>query len=127
VDDFARDPKGGLNLEPRPLDVDLDTIQPEEYHWDGSGVGISRYERWYGSAGDGSEAVPLDIDPKYTSGSNYAHTDVEEKEGSPGVVGWRNFRFVVRVRHGAYTRDHFSYGHTVDVWEISVEAQHEAA
>jgi len=127
VEEFARDPKTELHFEPRAMDVDLDTIQPSEYHWDGSVVGISRYERWFGSAGDGSPAIPLDIDPDYTSGSNYAYTDTEEHDGSPGVVGWRNYRFVVRVRHGAYTRDHFSYGHTVDVWEIPAEARHEAA
>lgn len=127
VDDFARDPKDGLKLEPRPLDCDLDAIQPSEYHWDGSMVEIDRYERWFGSAGDGSPAIPLDIDPEYTSGSNYAHTERDARWGSPGVIGWRSFRFVARVCHGAYIRDHYSYGHTVDVWEVPAEARHAVA
>lgn len=126
VEMFARDAKGDLRLKPHPLDMDLDAYQPSEYHWDGSVVGISRYERWFGSAGDGSEAVPLDIDPEYESGSNYAHTDTVREEGSPGIVDWRRFRFVIRVCHGAHTRDHFSYGHTVDVWETPEEVRNAA-
>ena len=115
---FEQDRKADLQWDPRPLDLDLNQYQPTERYWTGSLVGISSYERWFGSAGDGSPAIPLDIDPEYESGSNYAYSETSRSEGSPGVIGWRNFRFVVRVCHGVHTRNHFSYGHAVDIWEV---------
>jgi hypothetical protein len=118
VDTFMNAPKNGLNLEPRPLDIDLDTYQPSEKSWSGSAVSIKTFETWYGSSGNGRNPRPLDIDPTVESGSNYAHTDTYNREGSPGIIGWEHHKFVIRVGHGVYTRDHCSYGHTIDIWEV---------
>lgn len=117
VGTFEQDRKSDLCLMPRPLDVDLNEIQSKEYHWTGSLVSIHQSEEWWGSNGDGS-ATPLQIAPEFTSGSNYAHSETSHEDGNPGVVGWERFKFVIRVCHGVHCRDHSSYGHSVDVWQI---------
>lgn len=117
VENFIKDPGKGLNTFPRSLDIDLDTIQTERRTWDGSVVAINVSEQWFGSNGNGKPAVELEHEPEFEHGSNYAHTETTRGEGKPGIKGWRKWRFVIRVCHGAYERDHSSYGHTIDVWK----------
>lgn len=104
-----------LRLIPRHLDLDLYAVQPEEFYWDGPDQTIDRYEEWWGSNADG-KAVRLEIDPEVTTGGPFAFTT---KEGTAGIVGWWDYRFVIRVVFGArMTSDNNSFGHTVDIWRV---------
>lgn len=114
---FEKDLKLRLKLQPRPLDVNLDTIVTHSRSWTGSLVSISESEQWFGSNGNGKLAVELEHEPSFEHGSNYAYQETETGEGTPGVKGWRSWKYVVRVCHGACVKDHYSYGHTVDVWQ----------
>lgn len=115
---FERDLKLRLKLQPRPLDVDLDTVVTRCRSWTGSLVSINEEEYWFGSNGNGKPATKLIFDPQFEHGSNYAYQETETGEGTPGVKGWRKWKYVVRVCHGVEVRNHTSYGHTVDVWQI---------
>lgn len=117
VENFLQDPGKGLKTFPRSLDVDLDTIQTQYKTWDGSVVSINESEQWFGSNGNGKPAVKLEHDPEFEHGSNYAHTETTRGEGTPGIKGWKKWKFVVRICFGAYTTDHSSWGHTIDVWQ----------
>jgi hypothetical protein len=115
-------PKAGLCYAPidKPLAELLD-LNPSEYSWDGSMVGIHRTTRYWWSNGRGvaMPAVPVDR-VNYESGSNYAHEETTLDE--PMVEGllpppkWA--RFLVEVCTGAYTSDHFSHGVKVVCYRI---------
>ena len=106
--------KVDLRLIPRHLDIDLYSVQPEESYWDGPDRTIDRYEEWWGSNADGKPAVRLEIDPEVVTGGPLTFTT---KEGSPGIIGWWNYRFIIRVIFGhRMTEDNNSFGHSVDIW-----------
>lgn len=110
--------KSWLNTKPRPLDFNPDTYQPVYKTWDGSVVGIAKKEIFYGSDGN-QNSVLLDVRYDEEHGSNYAHEKTQSIEGVPGIPGWRDHRFLVRVIVGYGVRDHHSYGIAFDVWDTS--------
>ncbi len=116
--DISSDKKDGLKLRPRPIDFNTGEYIPELYQWDGSVVNIDQSESWYVSNGDGS-SVMIETKPNTTSGSNYAHSDTSETEGEPlGESIPAGYKYLIRICYGAYTRNHYSYGHMVDVWQM---------
>jgi hypothetical protein len=117
VEDFMLSKKKDLQVTPKKLDLNLDEYQPTEKHWTGSLVDIHTSETWYGSTGTGKPATELEIDPEYESGSNYAHTETKRKDGTPGIKGWQKWKYIVRIVHGCYEKDHSSYGKSFHVWE----------
>ena len=116
---FMNSKKHDLQLTPKKLDIDLNIYQPTELHWTGSLVDIHKSEEWFGSTGIGKPAVKLEIDPAYESGSNYAHSETERKEGTPGIKGWQKWRYIIRIRHGVHETNHSSWGKSFHVWENS--------
>lgn len=112
-------PKSGLNTRPAPLDFDPDKYQASWHSWDGSMVGISRRERFFSSAGNGAPAVELFPVLEEEHGSNYAYEETVRRQGQPGIPGWNDRRFLVRVVSGAYTREHHSYGVKLDIWDTT--------
>lgn len=119
-------PKGGLNLEPRPIDGGFRSIVPHQKHWTGSMVGIDRSESWYASNGNG-DSIPIAIAPDSESGSNWAHSERPEyRDGAP-VQYPPGYRYIIRVVWGAYTSNHHSHGVAVDVRDLLAAAQEVAA
>ena len=113
---FMTTAKADLNLYPRDLDFNPDEYIGDDYQWTGSVVDICRTEQWFGSDGRGT-SVPLVIDLNVVHGSNYAHETTYVKEGSPGIVGWENFKYLIKISHGIYEKDHETYGHGIDIWK----------
>lgn len=117
--DWVRSPKQGINTKAATLPFDPDTYQAHYKTWDGSIVGINRKEQFWGSAGDFTPAVELKPILNEIHGSNYAHEKTEYREGVPGIPDWRNYRYLIRLIEGAYTREHFSYGIMLDIWHTN--------
>lgn len=118
VELFWKSKKDDLQTYPRPLDLDIDNYQPYIERVIGCMVDIHREEYWYGSDGHGT-CIPLGIDPTVDFKSNYAHEKPDFKQGQPGIPGWRDHKFVIRIQRGIYTRDHYSYGYGIDIWEVN--------
>jgi len=112
-------PMSGIHMEPRELDIEPDEVRPYDISIIGSMVDIHEMDRWYSSDGDGSPAIELtELDRREDHRSNYAHDEPSWAEGSDGLPGWSARRYLIRVVHGAYDRDHTSYGRQVDVWIV---------
>lgn len=113
-------PKVGLSYKPIEMPDGLLQTVPHHHHWTGSVVGIDQYEEWYVSKGDGTPARKLNIMSEGESGSNYAHSETSYSEGEPvsEALPADAKGFMIRVVHGAYTHEHYSYGCTVDVWKL---------
>lgn len=120
--EWAISPKAGINTRPEPLNFDPDAYQATARSWTGSAVGISRRERFFSSAGNGTPAVELFTTLEEERGSNWAHERTEYRAGQPGIPGWNKRRYLIRLITGAYTREHYSYGVRLDVWDTTKAA-----
>jgi len=108
--DFIPCSKGDLQLRPDNLHFNLDEYQPESVSYHNDHCDINKYEEWFGSCGNGSPAVRLDINPTiHLSGSTTA--------GIPGVLGWQKWKYIVQIKTGIHEKNGKTYGRSFRIWE----------
>jgi len=113
-------PRKYLSNQPIPLDFNPDTYIASYDTHIGSLVNISQREVFYSSNGDKSPAVELKPVYREQHESNYAHDEQIYHDGSPGLPGWNDRKYLIRVVVGAFTREHHSYGITVTIWDTEL-------
>lgn len=107
-------PGKGLMFDWRDAGLLPQVMENECRHWDGSVVGIHSYNEWVCWDAKGVATV---VRPDATSGewgSNYAHSETGVYDGEPTPMPEGTVR-AVKIRWGAYTKKHFTYGVT---WEL---------
>lgn len=115
--ELMRSPKEGLEFIPVRNDHVLDRI-PVFNTWTGSVVGIHKKELWYGLRTGGIDL--LDVIYEAEHGSNYAYEGKTSSEGKPlkDLPGITTYRQLLCLTKGAYSREHYSYGIKVEVFEL---------
>jgi len=117
-------PKGGLNFAPAQLPDGWESWKNESYSHTGSLVGIDRCSVWYFSNGLGKAEQITKWQAETTSKSNYAHSEDYYQQGETlgGFLSTNRpplwAKFIIQIQHGAYTREHHSYGCRVSVWSM---------
>lgn len=112
-----KSPKAGIRLRPEPADAEFLTRVPVSKEWSGSMVDIDTKTFVFVSNGDGV-STPVEVDPWVEHGSNYAGSaPTDRRDGGP-VVYPKGYKYAIWMVTGAYTRDHYSYGVTIEVREI---------
>lgn len=113
-------PRKYISNQPVPLDFNPNAYVASYNTHIGSLVGIRRREVFYSSNGDKSPAVELKPAYRECHGSNYAHDKQIYHDGIPGLPGWNDRKYLIRVILGAFTREHHSYGVEVTIWDTEL-------
>jgi hypothetical protein len=119
IDSFMSSPKGGLKLESVDTPADLLEHVPSYITHDGSVVSISKKEYWFAISQTGTFEVPVTYQQAHRS--NYAHEKPSFSEGKSlreTITDIESVKFLIKIVHGAYTRDHYSFGRTIDVYRL---------
>ena len=117
VDDYMTSPKNGLNLEVvKPYEGLLDHV-PEWTTHIGSVVGIDKKEHWFQVINGVTSLVGCIYQEKHES--NYAHENDSYFDGKPlSEVVYAQASHLIKIVIGAYTKDHYSHGRTIDVYKL---------
>lgn len=116
---FMVSPKDEVSLTP-VSDPSVLNLVPHRLDWSGSVVGISEEVLVFGSY-DLKSGFLLEIQPDMESGSNYAHSEHYKEELGNTVGGYLKGleivqpKFLVVLKKGAFTKDHYSYGCSIKV------------
>lgn len=115
---LMKDPMAGLQVEPRQLDFSPTTYTSLEEIVVGCDIDIHRWEEFFSADGDMSAAIQRPICRALGYETTWGQGARIWRDGVPGIPGWDARNFLIRIGYGAYTRNHMSYGHTIDVWVV---------
>ena len=129
-------------LDIKKVDENFLKSTPREYHWDGSLVGISEGSKIHFIIRKDHQMSPRpvycvikdQVEPEYTSGSNYAHTDTWTRDGETIIAAidreteenaefLNELEFIVEERFGIHTTDHESHGKGLVLWKAQKSAK----